>query len=180
MKNLIYLDAIIKETLRLYPAAPLSAPHESTEDCIVSGYNIPKGTRLLVNLYKMHRDPNIWQDPLEFRPERFLTTQKDIDFKGKHYDLLPFGSGRRMCPGVFFALHALHFTLATLIQQFVLKKPSNEPIDMRECSGLTTSKATPLEVLLPPVYRLTCIVLVHTRSASNNVPTPLQLPSPAI
>ncbi|CAH1422164.1 unnamed protein product [Lactuca virosa] len=150
MKNLVYLDAIIKETLRLYPAGPLSVPHESMEDCIVSGYNIPKGTRLLLNLWKMHRDPNIWSDPDEFQPERFLTSHKDIDVKGKHFELLPFGSGRRMCPGVFFALHALHFTIATLIQHFVLKKPSNEPIDMRECSGLTTSKATPLEVLLGP------------------------------
>ncbi|CAH1416148.1 unnamed protein product [Lactuca virosa] len=150
MKNLIYLDAIIKETLRLYPAAPLSAPHESTEDCIVSGYNIPKGTRLLVNLYKMHRDPNIWKDPLEFRPERFLTTQKDIDFKGKHYDLLPFGSGRRMCPGINFSLQAVGLTLATLIQQFEIKNPSDEPIDMTESSGMTICKSTPLDVLLAP------------------------------
>ncbi|KAI3522073.1 hypothetical protein L1887_11552 [Cichorium endivia] len=150
MKNLVYLDAIIKETLRLYPAAPLAVPHESMEDCIVSGYNVPKGTRLLVNIWKIHRDPNVWSDPNEFQPERFLTSHKDIDVKGKHFELLPFGSGRRMCPGVFFALQALHLTLATIIQQLVIKKPSNEPIDMRECSGLTTSKATPLEVLLAP------------------------------
>lgn len=150
MKKLVYLEAIIKETLRLYPAAPISVPHESMEDCVVSGYNIPKGTRLLVNLWKMHRDPNIWSDPDEFKPERFLTSQKNIDVKGKHFELLPFGSGRRMCPGIFFAQQALHLTLATLIQQFVLEKPSNEPIDTSERSGLTTSKATPLEVLLSP------------------------------
>ncbi|KAJ9567400.1 hypothetical protein OSB04_003366 [Centaurea solstitialis] len=150
MKNLVYLDAIIKETLRLYPVAPLSVPHESIEDCIVGGYNIPKGTRLLVNLWKIQRDPNIWSDPLEFRPERFLTSHKDVDVKGKHFELLPFGSGRRVCPGAFFALQSMGLTLASLIQQFVLQKPSNEPIDMSESQGLTNNKAIPLVVLLSP------------------------------
>ncbi|XP_076939788.1 cytochrome P450 CYP82D47-like [Bidens hawaiensis] len=150
INNLAYLDAIIKETLRLYPAGPLSVPHESVEDCIVSGYNIPKGTRLLVNLWKIHRDQNTWSDPCEFKPERFLTSQKDIDLKGKHFELLPFGSGRRMCPGVSFSLQVLRVTLANVIQQFVMHKPSNEPIDMSEGSGITASKATPLEVLLAP------------------------------
>ncbi|RVW50418.1 Cytochrome P450 CYP82D47 [Vitis vinifera] len=71
MKNLAYLNAIVKETLRLYPAGPLTAPHESTEDCLVGGYHIPAGTRLLANLWKIHRDPSIWSDPDEFRPEDF-------------------------------------------------------------------------------------------------------------
>lgn len=150
LKNLVYIDAIIKETLRLYPPGSLSVPHESVEDCIVGGYNIPKGTRLLVNLWKMQRDPNIWSDPYEFRPERFLTVHKDIDVKGKHYELLPFGSGRRMCPGVFFSLPALGLMLASVIQQFEVKRPSNEPVDMRESFGLTNGKSTPLEVLLAP------------------------------
>ncbi|KAI3790105.1 hypothetical protein L2E82_02919 [Cichorium intybus] len=150
LKNLVYIDAIIKETLRLYPPGSLSVPHESVEDCIVGGYNIPKGTRLLVNLWKMQRDPNIWSDPYEFRPERFLTVHKDIDVKGKHYELLPFGSGRRMCPGVFFSLPALGLMLASVIQQFEVKRPSNEPVDMSESFGLTNGKSTPLEVLLAP------------------------------
>ncbi|KAM0032763.1 putative cytochrome P450 [Helianthus debilis subsp. tardiflorus] len=130
-KKLVYLQAVIKETLRLHPPGPLSVPHESTEDCVVSGYNIPKGTRLLVNLYKLHRDPNVWSDPYEFQPERFLTTQKDIDLKGNHFELLPFSSGRRMCP-------------------FTVTKTSDEPIDMTEGVGLTTDRATPLEVLIAP------------------------------
>ncbi|KAJ0536054.1 putative cytochrome P450 [Helianthus annuus] len=150
IKNLVYLDAVIKETLRLYPAGPLSVPHESIEDCTVGGYNISKGTRLLVNLRKMHRDPNVWSDPNEFQPERFLKSKKDIDVKGKHFELLPFGSGRRMCPGVSFALQVLRLTLASLIQQFTLKRPSNEPIDMSENPGMTSGKATSLEVLLAP------------------------------
>ena len=150
LKNLVYLEAVIKETLRVYPAAPLAVPHEALEDCVVSGYNIPKGTRLIVNLWKLHRDPNVWPDPEEFKPERFMTSQKDIDVKGKHFELLPFGSGRRICPGIFFSLQALRLILATLMQQFMLEKPSHEPIDMSESTGLTTSKATPLEVLLTP------------------------------
>ncbi|KAJ0803444.1 putative cytochrome P450 [Helianthus annuus] len=76
MNNLVYLQAIIKETMRLYPAAALSVPHESTEDCIVGGHTVPKGTRLFVNIWKIHHDPQIWTDPFEFRPERFLTTKK--------------------------------------------------------------------------------------------------------
>ncbi|KAL7604600.1 hypothetical protein Lser_V15G18803 [Lactuca serriola] len=150
LKNLVYLNAIIKETLRLYPAGPLAVPHESLDDCIVGGYNIPKGTRLLVNRWKLQRDPNIWSYPEEFKPERFLTSHKDIDVKGNHYELLPFGSGRRMCPGVLFALQVLGLTLARLIQQFVLKKPSDEPVDMTESMGATNGKATPLDVLFGP------------------------------
>ncbi|KAK1422230.1 hypothetical protein QVD17_25197 [Tagetes erecta] len=150
LKNLVYLNAIIKETLRLYPVVPLSLPHESIEDCIVNGYNVPKGTRLMVNLWKIHHDPNIWPNPSEFKPERFLTSQNDIDLKGKHYELLPFGTGRRMCPGVIFALQVLPLVLASVIQQFVLLTPSNEPIDMSEGSGATIHKTTPLEVLIAP------------------------------
>ncbi|PWA57320.1 cytochrome P450 [Artemisia annua] len=150
IKNLVYLQAIIKETMRLYPPGPLSVPHQSREDCVVSGYNVPKGTRLFVNLWRIHRDPNVWSDPNEFQPERFLTSQKHVDIKGNHFELLPFGSGRRMCPGIYFALQSLHFTLASLVQQFVVRKPSDEPIDMSESFGLTNMKSTPLEVLLTP------------------------------
>ncbi|KAL8257089.1 hypothetical protein R6Q59_029130 [Mikania micrantha] len=150
LKNLVYLNAIIKETLRLFPPAPLPVPHVSMEDCVVSGYDVPKGTRLLPNFWKIHRDPNKWSDPDEFKPERFLTSHKDVDVKGNHFELLPFGSGRRMCPAVTFVLHILPLTLASLIQQFEISKPSNEPIDMTESAGLTSNKATPLEVLLAP------------------------------
>nr|GEW78623.1 cytochrome P450 CYP82D47-like [Tanacetum cinerariifolium] len=149
IKNLAYL-AIIKETFRLYPARPLSVPHDSTEDCIVGGYNVPKGTRLVLNIWKLHRDPNVWSDPDEFQPQRFLTSHKDIDVKGNHFELLPFGSGRRMCPAAFFSLQALGLTLASFLQQFDLKGPSNELVDMTETLGMTNNKATPLEVLLTP------------------------------
>ncbi|KAK9066706.1 hypothetical protein SSX86_014029 [Deinandra increscens subsp. villosa] len=150
IKHLVYLQAIIKETLRLYPSAPIAITHESTEDCIVGGYTVPKGTLFIPNLWKLHRDPNVWSDPNEFRPERFLTDHKGIDLKGQHYEFLPFGSGRRICPGVSFALPSLHLTLASLIQGFELAKPSKEPVDTSEVFRLTNNKATPLEVLLSP------------------------------
>ncbi|MFS7972563.1 putative cytochrome P450 [Helianthus anomalus] len=150
IKNLFYLQAIIKETLRLYPPAPISLLHQSTEDCVVGGYTVPKDTLLIPNLWKLHRDPNVWSDPYKFRPERFLTDKKDIDLKGQHYELLPFGSGRRMCPGVSFALQSLHLTLASLIQGFELAKSSDGPVDTSEIFLLTNNKASPLDVLLRP------------------------------
>ncbi|KAG6626676.1 cytochrome P450 CYP82D47-like [Carya illinoinensis] len=151
VKKLVYLQAVIKETMRLYPAGPLSAPHESLEDCTLAGYHIPAGTRLLVNLSKIHKDPQVWSDPAEFHPERFLTTHKDIDFKGQHFELIPFGSGRRICPGISFALQVIQLTLANFLHAFdITTVPEDEPIDMTEEFGLTAMKATPLEVHLTP------------------------------
>nr|XP_043638819.1 cytochrome P450 CYP82D47-like isoform X2 [Erigeron canadensis] len=159
LKNLVYLQAIIKETMRLYPAAPLSVPHVSTDDCIVGGYTIPKGTRLLVNLWKIHHDPEVWTDPFEFQPERFLTSNKEIDVKGKHFELIPFSSGRRICPGITFSLEAMQLILANMIHGFEFQNPSNDQIDMTESPGLANVKASSLELLvsprLPPhVYRV--------------------------
>ncbi|WRX30804.1 Cytochrome P450 - like 10 [Theobroma cacao] len=150
VKNLVYLQAIIKETTRLYPAGPLSVMHESVEDCTTAGYFIPAGTRLLVNLSKLQRDPKAWSNPDEFRPERFLTTHKHFDVRGQNYELVPFGSGRRVCPGISFALQVLQFSLASLLQAFEITTPSDEPVDMGEGAGLTNLKATPLEVILTP------------------------------
>ncbi|OMO74969.1 Cytochrome P450 [Corchorus olitorius] len=150
INNLVYLQAIIKETTRLYPAAPLSVPHESVEDCTTAGYYIPAGTRLLVNLSKLQRDPEVWPNPDEFQPERFLTSHKHFDVRGQNYELVPFGSGRRVCPGISFALQVLQITLANLLQAFEITTPSDEPVDMGEGAGLTNLKATPLEVVFTP------------------------------
>ena len=76
ISKLVYLQAIVKETLRMYPPAPLLAPREFIEDCIIGGYHVPKGTRLITNLWKIQTDPRIWSEPLKFMPERFLTTHK--------------------------------------------------------------------------------------------------------
>lgn len=150
INNLVYLQAIIKESLRLYPPGPLSAPHESMEDCVVGGYNIPKGTRVVFNLWKIQRDPTIWSEPDLFKPERFLVTHKDIDVRGNHFELIPFGAGRRICPGISSSLVLLHLTLANVLHAFEITRPSDKPIDMTENFGLTNLKATPLEVLVTP------------------------------
>ncbi|KAK0577124.1 hypothetical protein LWI29_028131 [Acer saccharum] len=151
MKNLVYLQAIIKETLRLNPAAPLSVPHESLEDCTVGGYHVPAGTRLLVNVWKIHRDPRIWSsDSHEFKPERFLTTHKDFDVKGQNFEFIPFGSGRRMCPGFLFALQIMQLTLATLLHGFEIETMLDAPVDLGEGFGTTNLRYSKLEALLTP------------------------------
>ncbi|XP_027093056.1 cytochrome P450 CYP82D47-like [Coffea eugenioides] len=151
ISNLVYLQAIIKETLRLYPPGPLGGTRELSEDCIIGGYHIPKGTRVILNMWKIQRDPNVWHDgPLEFRPERFLTTHKHIDVKGYHFELIPFGAGRRICPGINLGLQMLRLVLANLLHAFDLSTPSNEPVDMTESAGLTNIKATPLQLLVAP------------------------------
>ncbi|KAI3684780.1 hypothetical protein L6452_34006 [Arctium lappa] len=151
IKNLVYLQSVVKETLRLYPAGFLGGPRAFSNDCIVSGYHVPKGTWLIINMWKLHRDPMIWSDPFEFRPERFLTpNHKDVDVKGRDFELIPFGAGRRVCPGIAFGLQMLHLVLATLLHNFDMSTPNGAPVDMTETAGLTNAKATPLEVLVAP------------------------------
>ncbi|XP_051141267.1 cytochrome P450 CYP82D47-like [Andrographis paniculata] len=150
IKNLEYLQAIGKETFRLYPAAPLGGPRVFTEDCVVGGYNIPKGTWLIVNLWKLQRDPTVWIDPTEFKPERFLTKHKDISIKGSDFELIPFGAGRRICPAADFGIQVLHLGLARLLQAFDFSTVSDELVDMTESAGITNCKATPLNVLIKP------------------------------
>ncbi|GMY22655.1 cytochrome P450 CYP82D47-like [Fagus crenata] len=148
MKNLVYLQAILKETMRLYPAAPLSVPHESIEDRTLARYHVPAGTRLVVNLPKLHQDPHVWSDPSKFKPERFLTSHKDVDVRGQQFEFIPFDSGRRVCRGISFAVQVMQLTLATLLHAFEISTPSDEPVDMTEKGGQTNLKATPLEVHL--------------------------------
>ncbi|KAJ4973384.1 hypothetical protein NE237_006558 [Protea cynaroides] len=148
--NLVYLQAIIKETLRLYPVLPLLVPHAAMENCTVSGFTVPKGTRVLVNVWKIHRDPRVWSNPLEFQPERFLTTHANVDVRGKSFELIPFGSGRRSCTGISFGLQTIVMTLARLLHGFNIQTPSDQPVDMIEATGITMFKKNPLEVHLSP------------------------------
>ncbi|XP_074334464.1 cytochrome P450 CYP82D47-like [Apium graveolens] len=150
IKNLVYLQAIFKESMRLYPASLLLPPRESLEDCVVSGYNVPKHTRLIVNVSKIHRDPQVWPNPDEFRPERFLTSHQNVDVKGNQYELLPFGSGRRRCPGMFLGLRLVQLALASLIHGFEFEKADDEPDDMSATAGLTNS-ITQCNILLKPI-----------------------------
>ncbi|GLJ29512.1 hypothetical protein SUGI_0581780 [Cryptomeria japonica] len=150
LHKLKYLEAIVKETLRLYPAAPVLIPHESTESCSVGGYEIPAGARLIVNVWAIHRDPAVWERPTEFDPERFLQKGREIDVKGHNFELIPFGSGRRMCPGISLALCLVSYTLARLLQSFEWSVPEGMTIDMSEGLGLTMPKAVPLQAIIKP------------------------------
>nr|XP_025642774.2 cytochrome P450 81E8 [Arachis hypogaea] len=148
--KLKYLQSVITETLRLYPAAPLLLPHESSNDCKVCGYDIPKGTMLLVNAWTLQRDPDLWVDPAMFVPERF--DLGDGSGGGDHvvYNMVPFGVGRRVCPGAALAKRVMVHALGALVQCFELDKIGNEEINMKEGLGLTMPKVEPLVVLCSP------------------------------
>ncbi|CAN1303640.1 Cytochrome P450 93A3 [Linum perenne] len=148
--NLPYLQAVVKETLRLHPTGPLIV-RESTEDCEIQGYNISARTRLFVNVWAIGRDPNHWEEPLEFRPERFIDGKgSHVEVRGQHFEMLPFGSGKRGCPGTTLALHMVQTTLAVMVQCFEWKVDGD--VDMEEGVGLTLPRANPLVCV--PVARL--------------------------
>lgn len=149
--NLPYIDAIIKETMRLHPVAPMLVPRLSREDCNIAGYDILKGTRVLVNVWTIGRDPTLWDKPNEFYPERFIG--KAIDVKGHDYELLPFGAGRRMCPGYSLGLKVIQSSLSNLLHGFTWSLPESmkiEDFNMEEIFGLSTPKKFPLEVVVKP------------------------------
>nr|XP_009380098.1 PREDICTED: cytochrome P450 81F3 [Musa acuminata subsp. malaccensis] len=145
--NLPYLNCIINETLRLYHAVPLLVPHESSQDCTVGGYDVPCGTMLLTNAWAIHRDPNIWDEPEEFKPERF---QCEGGKEETGLRMLPFGSGRRKCPGEGLAIRLIGLALAILIHCFEWEKLPGEEVDMTEGQGLSMPKVKPLEVVCTP------------------------------
>ncbi|BFG35875.1 hypothetical protein CerSpe_221490 [Prunus speciosa] len=144
LSKLPYLQSIISETLRLCPAAPLLVPHLSSEDCIIGGFDVPRDTMVLINAWALHRDPEVWDDPESFMPERF---ESGDNFSHK---LLPFGLGRRACPGVGLAQRVVGLTLGSLIQCFEWERVSEKEIDMTEDKGLTMPKAVPLEAMCKP------------------------------
>ncbi|KAK8650792.1 hypothetical protein V6N13_140418 [Hibiscus sabdariffa] len=150
IKNLKYLQAIVKETLRLYPPGPLTGIREATKDCHIAGYDVSKGTRLIVNLWKLHRDPRVWENADLFQPERFMTTHAHVDVRGKNFEYMPFSSGRRGCPGITFGLQVVHLTVAKLIQGFEIRTIDGMAVDLEEGLGLALPKLNPLEAVLSP------------------------------
>lgn len=120
------------------------------EDCTIAGYYVPKGTQLLVNIWKLHRDSESWTDPDEFQPERFLSGPGGLDARVPQFEYIPFSSGRRSCHGMTAAMPMMHLTLARLLQGFDLCSPENEPVNMTEAAGLTFHRKYPLQVVLTP------------------------------
>ena len=146
--KLPYLYAVMKETLRLHAPIPLMVPRCPTETSVVGGYTIPKGARVFINVWSIHRDPSIWERPLEFDPERFLDDK--WDHSGKNFSYLPFGSGRRICAGITMAERMFLLSLASLVHSFNWNLPEGMKIDLSEKFGIVLKKKIPLDAIPTP------------------------------
>ncbi|GJV47979.1 cytochrome P450 71A1-like protein [Tanacetum coccineum] len=145
LDKLKYLKAVIKETLRLYPVTPLLVQREAIDRCVINGYEIPKKTLVYVNVWAVGRDPNCWERPEEFEPERFMGSGSSIDYKGTDFELIPFGSGRRICPGISMAAVTMEMTLSNLIYSFDWESPVKaQEIDTLKSPGTVTHKKNAL------------------------------------
>jgi len=151
--NLKYLQAVIKENFRLHPIVPMLIPHLNENPCKVLGYDIPKKTLVFVNVAAIAQDPRIWEDPLTFKPERFLDgmPHANMKFEGKNFEVLPFGAGRRQCPGIMLASTLVHIMVATFIQSFDWSLPNGlqpKDLDMSQAEGIGHVRADPLIAIL--------------------------------
>ena len=152
LEEMKYLKLAIKETLRIHPSAPMLFPRECAETCNINGYDIPAKAQVLVNVWAMTRDSKYWTEPESFMPERFLDSP--IDFKGSNFEFLPFGAGRRMCPGMTYANANIELPLAMFLYHFDWKLPNgmkNEDLDMTEGFGVTVKRKQNL-CLIPTPY----------------------------
>ena len=148
IQELNYLKLVIKETLRLHTPLPLLLPRECRERCEIDGYEIPAKTRVIINAWAIGRDPQQWDDAESFRPERFIGTS--IDFKGADFELIPFGAGRRMCPGMSFGVATVELALAQLLYYFEWKLPNAiepEDLDMTEAFGVAMGRKSNLYLI---------------------------------
>jgi cytochrome P450 len=158
--KLPYLKAVFKETLRLHPPLPLLIPREPPADAQILGYTIPAHTRVVINAWAIGRDPAAWgQQPDEFSPEKFLNGA--IDYKGQDFELLPFGAGRRGCPGIVFGVSAMEIALASLLYHFDWEAAATDhrrrgsqawalPVDMSEVNGIAVHLKYGLHVVAKP------------------------------
>ncbi|KAI3763007.1 hypothetical protein L1987_53453 [Smallanthus sonchifolius] len=152
LANLSYIQGIVNETLRLFPATPLLAPHEPSQDCTIGGFHVARGTMVLVNAWAIHRDPMVWDDPLSFKPERF----EKMGNEG--YRFIPFGMGRRQCPGSGLANRIVGLGLASLIQCFEWERVGEELVGLSEGKGLSMPKDEPLEAMCRARQRMSCLL----------------------
>ncbi|XP_047326720.1 flavonoid 3'-monooxygenase CYP75B137-like [Impatiens glandulifera] len=148
MHKLPYLYAVMKETFRLHPPVPLLVPHCPSETCTIGGYTILKGTRVFINAWAIHRDPSLWENPLKFDPERFMKSK--LDYSGNDFNYLPFGSGRRICPGIEIAEIMFLYLMASLIHSFEWKLSEGEKLDLEEKFALILKKKKALMTIPTP------------------------------
>ncbi|CAN6374617.1 unnamed protein product [Urochloa humidicola] len=153
LDGLSYLKLVIKEALRLHGPTPLLVPRKCRQTCQVMGYDIPKGTVVFINMWAISRDPKYWDNPEEFKPERFENI--NLDYKGTNYEYLPFGAGRRICPGMNLGVGNIELALASLLYHFDWKLPDGtetKDIDLSEAKGLAASKK--IDMILHPITRI--------------------------
>ncbi|XP_041009699.1 cytochrome P450 78A3-like [Juglans microcarpa x Juglans regia] len=158
MAMLGYLKAVVKEVLRLHPPGPLlSWARLAIDDTIIDGYHVPKGTTAMVNMWAITRDPQVWREPLEFMPERFLTSENETELEfsvfGSDLRLAPFGSGRRSCPGKTLGLTTVSFLVASLLHEYEWLPSDNNKVDLSEVLKLSCEMANPLTITLRPRRR---------------------------
>ncbi|KAK4732062.1 hypothetical protein R3W88_025050 [Solanum pinnatisectum] len=154
IQKLKYIKMVVKETLRFHPLAPLLGPRESREECEINGYVIPKGTMALVNFWAISRDPNYWQNPEIFDPERF--NDSHLDYFGAHFEFTPFGTGRRICPGLSFSMATVELSIALLLYHFDWKLPNGmnpHELDMTEKVGNVLERKNNLFLIPSPYVR---------------------------
>ncbi|CAN1821265.1 Desmethyl-deoxy-podophyllotoxin synthase [Linum perenne] len=155
LDELSFLKLVIKEALRLHPPAPLLLPRQNSEACKIDGYDIPPKTKVIVNAWAMGRDPKHWKDPNEFIPERFVDEDCcSADYKGTNLAYIPFGAGRRICPGIAFGMANVELPLASLLYHFDWKSSDGtklEDMDMSESFGIAVKKKRNM-FLIPVPY----------------------------
>ncbi|KAK8494965.1 hypothetical protein V6N12_003677 [Hibiscus sabdariffa] len=157
LDELKYLKLVIKETLRLHPPGPLLLPRENAKKCEINGYEIPAKTKVIVNAWAIGRDPKYWDEAERFNPERFINSS--VDYKGTNFEFIPFGAGRRICPGMSFGMVVIELSLAQLLYHFDWKLPNgmkNEDLDMTEDFGASLRKKRNLH-LIPIPYHPPCV-----------------------
>ncbi|MCD7460819.1 hypothetical protein HAX54_044498 [Datura stramonium] len=150
-EELRYLKLVIKETMRLHAPVPLLIPRECGEETDINGYTIPVKTKVMINVWALGRDPKYWDDAESFKPERF--EQCSVDFIGNNFEYLPFGGGRRICPGISFGLANIYFPLAQLLYHFDWKLPTGmelKDLDVTEAAGITAAKKSDLYLIATP------------------------------
>lgn len=153
IQGLKYLKLVIKETMRLHPTLPLLLPRECRESCEIDGYVIPVKTKVIVNVWALGRDPEYWDNAECFIPERFENSS--YDFKGTNLEYLPFGAGRRSCPGILFGMASVELVLASLLYHFNWELPDGMncgDLDMLESSGITLRRKTSLQLIATLPY----------------------------
>lgn len=153
LERMVYLKAVIKEALRLHPPLPLLLPRISIQSVKLMGYDIAAGTQVIMNAWAIGRDPSLWEESNEFRPERFLNNS--INYQGLQFEWLPFGAGRRSCPGIQFSVPVIELALANIVYKFDMALPNgmkNEDLDMTESFGIAMNRKSTLLVSVIPRF----------------------------